>query len=91
LWYHERKGRQGRFRSTEDFPYGSVPFNIPVHSYMDLANYQNLLFGGGILLAALVALTGLIYSVATQRMVDARTSTLMRVQRPTPPAFARHC
>jgi MFS family permease len=56
-WYPERKGGKTGFVNG-GFAYGSVPFIFLFTSYMDLANYQNVLLAVGIFLAALVAVCG---------------------------------
>ncbi|HVQ50580.1 MAG TPA: OFA family MFS transporter [Mycobacterium sp.] len=59
-WYPERKGGKTGFVNG-GFAYGSVPFIFLFTSYMDLENYQGLLFAVGIFLAALVAISGFFF------------------------------
>ncbi len=59
-WYPERKGGKTGFVNG-GFAYGSVPFIFLFTSYLDVANYQGLLFAVGVFLAALVAVSGFFF------------------------------
>ena len=59
-WYPERKGGKTGFVNG-GFAYGSVPFIFLFTNYMDLANYQGILFAVGVFLAGLVAVTGIFF------------------------------
>jgi MFS family permease len=59
-WYPERKGGKTGFVNG-GFAYGSVPFIFIFTSYLDVDNYQGILFAAGIFLAALVAASGFFF------------------------------
>jgi MFS family permease len=59
-WYPERKGGKTGFVNG-GFAYGSVPFIFIFTSYLDVSNYQGILFAAGIFLAALVAVSGFFF------------------------------
>jgi MFS family permease len=59
-WYPERKGGKTGFVNG-GFAYGSVPFIFIFTSYMDVANYQGILFAVGVFLAGLVAVSGFFF------------------------------
>ncbi|MET0473814.1 MAG: OFA family MFS transporter [Mycobacterium sp.] len=59
-WYPERKGGKTGFVNG-GFAYGSVPFIFIFTSYMDVSNYTGILFGVGVLLAVLVAVSGFFF------------------------------
>ena len=59
-WYPERKGGKTGFVNG-GFAYGSVPFIFLFTSYLDVSNYQGLLFAVGVFLAALVAVSGFFF------------------------------
>ncbi|MGH3637587.1 MAG: OFA family MFS transporter [Mycobacterium sp.] len=59
-WYPERKGGKTGFVNG-GFAYGSVPFIFIFTSYLDVSNYRGILFGIGVLLAALVAVSGFFF------------------------------
>ncbi len=59
-WYPERKGGKTGFVNG-GFAYGSVPFIFLFTSYLDVENYEGLLFAVGVFLAALVAISGFFF------------------------------
>ncbi|WP_029113119.1 OFA family MFS transporter [Mycobacterium sp. URHB0044] len=59
-WYPERKGGKTGFVNG-GFAYGSVPFIFLFTSYLDVSNYEGLLFAVGVFLAALVAISGFFF------------------------------
>src|SRR3977135_1761704 len=64
-WDPEHEGGKTGFVNG-GFAYGSVPFIFLFTNYMDLANYQGILFAVGIFLAALVAVRGLFFHDTAQ-------------------------
>jgi MFS family permease len=92
-WYPERKGGKTGFVNG-GFAYGSVPFIFIFTSYMDVSNYQGLLFGIGVLLAALVAASGFFFKDPPKNWWPAHVDPLMasndpriaRALRKNPPA-----
>ena len=80
-WYPERKGGKTGFVNG-GFAYGSVPFIFLFTSYMDLENYQGLLFAVGIFLAALVAISGFFFKDPPKNWWPPHVDPLQRQRRP---------
>jgi MFS family permease len=80
-WYPERKGGKTGFVNG-GFAYGSVPFIFLFTSYLSVSNYEGLLLAVGVLLAALVAVSGFFFKDPPKNWWPAHVDPLVASEDP---------